>query len=160
MDSALVWFRRDLRFSDHAALYHALRQARRVYCAFVFDRAILDELLAEGATADRRVEFIHAALLEVDEALRSRGGALVARHGFATEEIPRLAAELQVDAVFANGDYEPAAIARDTQVASALAADGRRLLTFKDQVIFEKDEVLSAAGRPYTVFTPYKRAWL
>lgn len=160
MDSALVWFRRDLRFADHAALYHALRQARRVYCAFVFDRAILDALLAEGATADRRVEFIHAALLELDGALRSRGGALVARHGFATEEIPRLAAELQVEAVFANRDYEPAAIARDTQVASALAADGRRLLTFKDQVVFEKDEVVTAAGKPYTVFTPYKNAWL
>ncbi|MCX8114524.1 MAG: DNA photolyase family protein [Burkholderiaceae bacterium] len=160
MDSALVWFRRDLRFADHAALYHALRQARRVYCTFVFDRAILDELLAEGLTADRRVEFIHAALVDLDDALRSRGGALVVRHGFAVEEIPRLAAELQADAVFANHDYEPAAIARDAQVASALAAAGRRLLTFKDQVIFEKDEVLTAAGKPYTVFTPYKNAWL
>jgi deoxyribodipyrimidine photo-lyase len=160
MDSALVWFRRDLRFADHAALYHALRQAGRVYCTFVFDRAILDELLAEGLTADRRVEFIHAALVDLDDALRSRGGALVVRHGFAVEEIPRLAAELQADAVFANHDYEPAAIARDAQVASALSAAGRRLLTFKDQMIFEKDEVLTAAGKPYTVFTPYKNAWL
>jgi deoxyribodipyrimidine photo-lyase len=160
MDSALVWFRRDLRVRDHAALYHALRQARRVYCAFVFDRAILDELLAEGLTADRRVEFIRAALLELDAALRERGGALLVRHGFAADEIPRLAAELQVDAVFANHDYEPAAIERDARVAAALAAVARRLFTFKDQVIFEKDEVLTATGKPYTVFTPYKNAWL
>jgi deoxyribodipyrimidine photo-lyase len=160
MDSALVWFRRDLRLEDHAALYHALRQARRVYCAFVFDRAILDELLAAGLTADRRVEFIHASLQELAAALRSRGGALIVRHGFATEEIPRLAADLQVDAVFANHDYEPAAIARDAQVAEALAAAGQHLLTFKDQVIFEKDEVMTASGTPYTVFTPYKKAWL
>ncbi|GAB4471783.1 MAG: deoxyribodipyrimidine photo-lyase [Burkholderiaceae bacterium] len=160
MDSALVWFRRDLRAYDHAALYHALRQARRVYCAFVFDRAILDPLLAEGLAADRRVEFIRAALVELDAALRDRGGALIVRHGFAADAIPRLAAELQVDAVFANHDYEPAAIARDTRVAAALAAAGRRLLTFKDQVIFEKDEILTATGKPYAVFTPYRNAWL
>jgi deoxyribodipyrimidine photo-lyase len=160
MDSALVWFRRDLRANDHAALYHALRQARRVYCAFVFDRAILDELLDEGLTADRRVAFIHAAVRELDGALRERGGALVVRHGFAADEIPRLAAALRVDAVFANHDYEPASIERDARVAATLAAAGQRLFTFKDQVIFEKDEVLTAAGKPYTVFTPYKNAWL
>ncbi len=160
MDSALVWFRRDLRWRDHAALYHALQQARRVYCAFVFDRAILDELLAEGQTADRRVEFIRAALVELDATLRERGSALIVRHGFAVEEIPRLAAELQVEAVFANHDYEPAAIERDARVAAALAAAGRDLRTFKDQVIFDKDELLTAAGKPYTVFTPYKIAWL
>jgi deoxyribodipyrimidine photo-lyase len=160
MDSALVWFRRDLRANDHAALYHALRQARRVYCAFVFDRAILDELLDEGLTADRRVEFIHAAVVELDGALRERGGALIVRHGFAADEIPRLAAALRVDAVFANHDYEPASIERDARVAATLAAAGQRLLTFKDQVIFEKDEVLTAAGKPYTVFTPYRNAWL
>lgn len=160
MDAALVWFRRDLRVTDQAALYHALKAARRVYCAFIFDRAILDELLAEGIRADRRVAFIHASLIELDSRLRAAGGALIVRHGFAAEEIPRLAAALGVDAVFANRDYEPAAIARDERVARALAADGRALHLFKDQVIFDRDEVLTASGAPFAVFTPYKKAWL
>jgi len=160
MDAALVWFRRDLRRYDQAALYHALRAARHVYCAFVFDRAILDELLAEGLCADRRVEFIHHAVVELAQALRERGGGLIVRHGNAANEIVRLAAELGVDAVFANCDYEPYAIARDKEVDRALNAAGRQLLTFKDHVIFEKDEVLSNAARPFSVFTPYKNAWL
>jgi deoxyribodipyrimidine photo-lyase len=160
MDAALVWFRRDLRLHDHAALHHALRAARRVYCAFVFDRAILDALLAEGLSADRRVEFIHQSIIELAQALAARGSALIVRHGFAADEIVHLADELRVDAVFANHDYEPYAITRDDRVASALAAAGRRLHTFKDLVVFEKDEVLTDAGRPFSVFTPYKNAWL
>jgi deoxyribodipyrimidine photo-lyase len=160
MDSALMWFRRDLRLADNAALHHCLKNARRVYAAFVFDRVILDPLLAEGLTTDRRVEFIHRSLHELDAALRARGGALIVRHGAAADEIVRLAEELRVDAVFANHDYEPYATARDARVAAALAAAGRRLHTFKDQVIFERDELLTGAGRPFSVFTPYRNAWL
>ncbi len=155
--AALVWFRRDLRCDDHAALHRALGDHAQVYCAFVFDRAILDPL----PRADRRVEFILHALGELDAALRERGGALIVRHGFAVEEIPRLAAELGVAAVYAARDYEPAAVARDAAVAEALrrvaSAD---FLDVKDQVIFECDEVLTRAGRPFSVFTPYKNAWL
>ncbi|HET7096231.1 MAG TPA: deoxyribodipyrimidine photo-lyase [Casimicrobiaceae bacterium] len=154
---ALVWFRRDLRDFDHAALYHALRDAREVYCAFVFDREILDPL---PARADRRVEFIRESLVELDAALRSRGGALVVRHDHARTAIPQLAAALRVDAVYANHDYEPAACARDEAVAIELRRQGIALHTFKDQVIFERDEVLTRAGKPFSVFTPYKRAWL
>jgi len=160
MDSALMWFRRDLRLGDNAALHHCLKSARRVYAGFVFDRAILDDLRAEGLRSDRRVDFIHRSLREVDEQLRLRGGALIVRHGLAAEQIVRLADDLRVDAVFANHDYEPYAIERDTTVAAALGKAGRRLHTFKDQVIFERDEVLTGAGRPFSVFTPYKNAWL
>ncbi len=155
-----MWFRRDLRLGDNAALHHCLKSARRVYAAFVFDRAILDDLLAEGLRSDRRVDFIHRSLRELDEQLRSKGGALIVRHGLAAEQIVRLAEELRVDAVFANHDYEPYAIERDTTVAAALGRAGRRLHTFKDQVIFERDEVLTGAGRPFSVFTPYRNAWL
>jgi len=155
-----MWFRRDLRLADNAALHHCLKSARRVYAAFVFDRAILDELLAEGLAADRRVDFIHRSLHELDAELRVHGGALIVRHGVAADEMVRLADELRVDAVFANHDYEPYAIERDAQVAAGLRAAGRRLHTFKDQVIFERDEVLTGAGRPFSVFTPYKNAWL
>jgi len=154
---ALVWFRRDLRDFDHAALYHALRDAREVHCAFVFDREILDAL---PTRADRRVEFIRESLVELDAALRVKGGALIVRHGEAREAIPRLAAELRVDAVYANHDYEPAAIARDDAVAVALGRCGTALRTFKDHVIFERDELLTQAGKPFSVFTPYKNAWL
>lgn len=164
MNAVLVWFRRDLRCVDHAALYHALRQGARVHCAFVFDTEILDAL---PRRADRRVEFILAALAELDRGLaemaRAAGGAgggLVVRHGRADEEIPRLARELGVDAVFTNRDYEPGAIARDHRVAARLAAEGIAFADFKDQVIFERDEVLTQAGQPFSVFTPYRNAWL
>jgi len=157
LDSILVWFRRDLRDDDNAALAEALRRARRVHCVFVFDRDILDAL---PSPADRRVEFIHASVGELACALQARGGGLIVRHGRVGEEVPTLARLLGVDAVFANRDYEPSAKARDAQVAAALAADGIGFESFKDQVIFDGAEVLTQAGRPYTVFTPYRNAWL
>jgi deoxyribodipyrimidine photo-lyase len=156
ISKSLVWFRRDLRNFDHAALHHALAASAQVVCVFVFD----DELLAPLPRDDRRVGFIHASLVELDGALRQLGGALLVRRARAVDALPLLAAELGVDAVFANGDYEPQAIARDAQVASRLEADGRRLFLSKDQVIFEKNEVLTLAGQPFSVFTPYKNAWL
>ncbi|WP_417068632.1 cryptochrome/photolyase family protein [Niveibacterium terrae] len=156
-DSALVWFRRDLRDTDHAALHHALKSHRRVFCAFVFDTAILDELADRG---DRRLSFIHGSIEELNRALRRRGGALIVRHGDAREEIPRLALELGVAAVHANADYEPFALRRDDAVSGALGALGIAFRAWKDQLIFEKDEILSGAGKPYSVFTPYSRAWL
>lgn len=159
-NKSLVWFRRDLRVFDHAALHHALQQSRTVYCVFIFDRNILDPLLASGLKADRRIEFIHASVLELDAELRQLGSALIVRHAKATDDIPRLAAELDVEAVFANHDYEPSAIERDRRVAEALQAAGRKFRTFKDQVVFEKDEVLSQSDRPFSIFTPYKNAWL
>ncbi|MFK3740182.1 cryptochrome/photolyase family protein [Massilia sp. TN1-12] len=154
--NSLVWFRRDLRTDDHAALHHALLSSHRVYCVFVFDTDILDGL----AEDDRRVQFIHASLVELDARLRSMGGYLIVRHGRAADDIPRLAAELDAESVFANHDYEPQAIRRDRAVLDALRRAGRSLQTFKDQVVFERDEVLTKTGGPFSVFTPYKNAWL
>ncbi len=155
--AALVWFRRDLRVDDHAALYHALKRHQRVYCAFVFDSDILDAL---PTRADRRVEFIWLSVIELDAKLREHGGGLSVLHGRAREQIARLAAQLKVDAVYANHDYEPAAIARDEAVAADLAVGGAAFQTFKDQVVFEREEVMTLADTPYSVFTPYKNAWL
>jgi deoxyribodipyrimidine photo-lyase len=152
----LVWFRRDLRVEDHAALHHALRSSDRVACVFVFDT----DLLAGLPRDDRRVQFIHASLGELDARLRAWGAYLIVRHGRAADEIVRLANDLEVESVFANHDYEPAAVARDREVQQRLREAGRSLQTFKDQVIFEKDEVLTQAGGPFSVFTPYKNAWL
>lgn len=158
-DRVLVWFRRDLRSFDHAALHHALASGRQVFCVFIFDKDILDPLLAHGTT-DRRVAFIHASLIELDAELRRHGGGLLVRHARASDALPQMAKELGVDAVFCNHDYEPSAIARDRVVADALAKDGRQFFSYKDQVIFEKDEVLSLSAKPFSVFTPYKNAWL
>ena len=158
--SGLVWFRRDLRPHDHAALYHALRACQRVHAVFVFDRAILDPL----PRADRRVEFIREALVELDDDLRALAGdpgaGLIVLHGLATAEVPALAGRLGVQAVFAAHDDEPGSLERDARVRGALAEVGIALHTCKDHLIFERDEVLNQAGRPYTVFTPYRRAWL
>lgn len=151
-----MWFRRDLRLADNAALFHALRACREVVCGFVFDTAILEGL----PRADRRVEFIRESLAELAQALEARGGSLVVRHGLAEDELPRLAHELGVQAVYANRDDEPAAQARDARVFGALANAGITFHTFKDKAVFERDEVQTQAGQSFSVFTPYKRAWL
>jgi deoxyribodipyrimidine photo-lyase len=109
---------------------------------------------------DRRVHFIRESLVELDAALRARGGGLLIRHGRANEEIPALARQLGVATVYANRDYEPAAKRRDAAVATTLGESGIAFADFKDQAIFDGDEVLTQAGKPFSVFTPYKNAWL
>ncbi len=157
MADALVWFRRDLRLDDNAALGRALAQAERVFCCFVFDTEILDAL---ESRADRRVDFIWQSVRELRENLRGQGGVLIVLHGRAREEVPCLAAALGVDEVVAAEDYEPAAVARDAEVADRLLADGIGFTSVKDTVVFAGSELLTQAGRPFTVFTPYKNAWL
>jgi deoxyribodipyrimidine photo-lyase len=151
MRKALVWLRRDLRATDHAALAAATREAERVWCVFVLDTTILSAL----PRRDRRVEFILAALQQLQPQL-----GLIIRHGDPRSLIPQLAQELGVDVVHANHDDEPAAQARDAHVAQALAAQGRAWHSHKDHVVFERSEVLTGTGKPYTVFTPYKNSWL
>jgi len=154
---ALVWFRRDLRDHDHAALARALDEGGPVYAAFVFDREILDAL---RSPADRRVEFIHGSVAALDARLRARGGGLIVAHERARDAIPRLARELRVAAVHANRDYEPSARDRDAAVEASLAEAGIAFRSHKDQVIFERDEIVTRAGTPFSVFTPYRNAWL
>jgi deoxyribodipyrimidine photo-lyase len=163
LDRALVWLRRDLRVDDHAALYHTLRAARQVWCVFVFDRAILDPLPRQ----DRRVEFIRDSLVGVDAELRALaashgidGAGLIVRHGWAHDEVPALARALGVQAVYASHDDEPEALARDARVRGLLAEQGVALHTSKDHVVFERREVLTLNGGAFSVFTPYKNAWL
>ena len=156
MTEALVWFRRDLRSYDHAALHHALASHGRVHAVFVFDPALLDPL----PRADRRVEFIRHSLAGLDAELRAAGGGLIVRHGNPTVEIPKLARELAVAEVHAATDFEPPAIARDAAVADALRGDGIGWRSWVDQVVFGPDQVRTADGRPFTVFTPYRTAWL
>ncbi len=154
--AALVWFRRDLRLDDHAALGAALAQATAVYCAFVFDTDILAGLPRQ----DRRVSFIWQSLAQLRERLLALGGDLLVRQGSARDEIPRLALELKISRVYAAEDYEPQARERDRAVAESLGRQGGALRLVKDQVIFAGDEVLTQAGRPFRVYTPYRKAWL
>ena len=155
--NALVWFRRDLRDFDHAALYHALKNSSQVHCIFVFDTEILDTL---NNKQDRRVEFIWESVRELKAALQKNGGDLVVKYGKARQIIPEYALQANIHEVYVNHDYEPNAIARDSDVRTQLAKHNVELHSFKDQVIFEKDEVLSLSNKPYSVFTPYKNAHL
>lgn len=153
---SICWFRRDLRDYDHAAFYHALVQSTQVIAVFVFDREILDKLTDR---TDRRVEFIWHSVKELQAALTHRGGGMLIAHDFARRAIPKLAKEFSAQAVFANHDYEPQAKDRDAQVSHALSALGIAFHTYKDQAIFERNEVLAQSGKPFSVFTPYKNAW-
>jgi deoxyribodipyrimidine photo-lyase len=156
----LIWFRRDLRLSDNAAIYHAAKQCETLFCAFVFDDGILSTL----PHADRRVEFICQSLTELDADLRraaaSPEAGLITRRGLPQDIIPALAHELGASAVFCNDDDEPTALARDAQVARSLRAASRLLLRYKDHCIFDRDEVLTQSLSPFSVFTPYKNTWL
>ena len=158
--TGLIWFRRDLRTDDNAALCTALVQCRQVFCVFVFDTDILDGL----PKADRRVEFIRESLTGLDGDLRALSGnpaaGLVVRHGRAVLDVVSLARELHVEAVFAAHDYEPTTQARDAKVRGALADAGISFHVCKDQVVFEGREILTKTGTVYGVFTPYKNAWL
>lgn len=154
---SLVWFRRDLRDYDHAALYHALKTSEQVYCVFVFDTAILSHL---HNNEDRRVEFIWKSIQELKLAFEQKGSDLIVEHGNAVDIIPKLAYQLNVDAVFVNHDYEPDAVHRDQQVATQLESNRIAFHHFKDQVLFEKNEILNLSNKPYLVFTPYRNAVL
>lgn len=174
---SLLWFRRDLRVDDHAALVAAVNAAKRdggqVFACFIFDRGILDPL----DRADRRVCFIRDSLAELQgawqnlaigrapspskkgHAVRQSGVRLIFLQGDPVTLLPSLAARLGVATVFASRDYEPEAKARDAAVGKRLQKDGRRLELVKDQVVFESPEVLTGDGRPFSVFTPYRNAW-
>ena len=152
----VVWFRRDLRFHDNAALYHALKEDRPVVTIFIFDRNILDEL---EDRSDRRVEFIYSALQKIQEQLLRFDSTLDVRYGFPNEIWKQLVKDYSIEKVFTNNDYEPYAKKRDEEIKGLLNANSIPFHSYKDQVIFEKNEVLKDDGKPYTVFTPYSRKW-
>lgn len=153
---ALVWLRRDLRTYDHHAWSVASQKASKVQPIFIIDDSIVGSLDSN----DRRISFIQGCLDEVQQELETRGGRLWVQRGDPKVLIPKMAQQLKIDAVFTNHDYEPYAKLRDEQVSQALAKMGVQFFSFKDQVIFEKREILSGGGTPYRVFTPYSRAWL
>src|SRR4030095_6832025 len=154
----IFWFRRDLRLHDNAGLYYALKENNPVVPVFIFDRNMLDELLPEQRI-DRRVEFIYRALQEMQGELDMLKTTLDVRYGFPAEIFNDLLADYRVQKVFTNHDYEPYASARDNEIKELLHNSGVQFHTFRDQVIFERDEIVKDDGNPYTVFTPYSKKW-
>jgi deoxyribodipyrimidine photo-lyase len=154
---SLFWFRRDLRLDDNAGLYHALQGPYPVLPVFIFDRLILDDL---DDRRDARVEFIHRAVADLRHRLQTLGSPILVRQGEPLKVFEEILTEYKVASVYTNRDYEPYAVERDGAVEKLLASRHIPFRTFKDHVIFEKDEILKKDGRPYTVFTPYSRRWL
>lgn len=153
----VCWLRRDLRLHDQAALYHALKSPYPVQLLFIFDINILSKL---NDRTDARVNFIHQHLHRMKRQLQTQGADLWVEHGAPEAVWEKLLQNHTIREVHTNHDYEPYALQRDETVSRLLASRGVKFYTWKDQVIFEKDEVLSATGKPYTIYTPYSRAWL
>ncbi len=152
----ICWLRRDLRLNDQAALYHALMSNYPVLPIFIFDPEILDNLPDRD---DKRIAFIHHQLKKLNVELNSHGSTLLVMHDLVIPAFEKLNEQFNIKEVYTNHDYEPYAIDRDFKVRNFLTEKGISFHTFKDQVIFEKSDIMKSDGTPYTVFTPFSRRW-
>src|SRR5690242_9610577 len=152
----VFWFRRDLRFNDNTALYHALTGKFPVLAVFLFDKTILNQL---DDKKDKRVSFIYKTLAQINAELQEHHSSLYVLHDTPVKAFEKICSDFDVKEVFTNHDYEPYAIERDAEIKSFL--EGKNILfhTYKDQVIFERSEVMKPNGQPYTIFTPYSKTW-
>jgi deoxyribodipyrimidine photo-lyase len=153
---AIFWFRRDLRIEDNTALAEALDKDIPVLPIFIYDRLILNEL----SENDARVNFIHQTILKIKNTLKGHGSDILCLDGEPATIWKELISKFNIAAVYTNRDYEPYAIGRDKEIAQLLAKKDIPFFSFKDQVIFEKSEIVKNDEEPYTVFTPYKNKWL
>lgn len=152
----VFWFRRDLRLRDNTALHAALMAGLPVVPLFIYDTDILSRLEDRD---DKRVQFIHRSLEEMNEELKSLKSSLQVRHGKPLDVWKSLIQEFDIDTVYLNRDYEPYAIERDEAVRKLLKKAGVSFVSKKDQVIFDHDDVTKDDGKPYTVYTPYAKKW-
>jgi deoxyribodipyrimidine photo-lyase len=152
----LFWFRRDLRIADNTALFHALMAGIPVLPIFIFDKNILDKLADKK---DKRVQFIHSTLTSIQQELQSIGCGLEVIYATPQEAFEQLMKQYNIAEVYANHDYELYGIKRDEQIQALLKKNNIPFHTYKDQVVFEKSEVVKDDGKPYTIFTPYSRKW-
>lgn len=153
---AIFWFRRDLRLDDNNGLYNALKSGLPVLPVFIFDTEILNSLTDKK---DARVSFIHQSLSSLNDELIKYNSSMLIFHGSPLDAFKKLTEDFKITHVYANHDYEPYAINRDKTIAEFLQYKNIKFSTFKDQVIFEKDEVLKPDRTPYTIFTPYSKVW-
>jgi deoxyribodipyrimidine photo-lyase len=152
----IIWFRRDLRAEDNTALHKASVSGLPILPVFIFDTQILDKL---EKPRDLRVQFIHETLVSLDKVFRKLGSGIHFFHSSPNQAFKSLIEFYDIETVFANHDYEPYALERDSTIAEFLSLHSIKFQSFKDQVIFEKLEVTKDDGSPYTVFTPYSRKW-
>lgn len=152
----IFWFRRDLRVDDNCGLYHALQENERVLPVFIFDSDILNDL---DSRYDPRIEFIYRQIQYLKQYLEQLGTSIMVMHGSPLALFRSLLNSLPVKNLYFNHDYEPAAIERDQQIKQLFEEHDARVYSFKDQVIFEKNDILKKDGKPYTVFTPYRKRW-
>lgn len=150
------WFRRDLRFEDNHSLFQALHSGKKVLPVFIFDKHILNKLENKQ---DARVQFIHDRLSFLKKELKALGSDLLVFYGVPEEIWPQIAQAYGLESVYTNEDYEPYARERDQSVEALLKPLGVSFKTWKDQVLFAKDDVLKDNGSPYTVYTPYSKKW-
>ena len=155
MENVYFWFRRDLRLKDNVGLMNATNSGKKVQCVFIFDTNILDQLPED----DARVTFIHDQLSSIDKALKEIGSSLLVRKGKPVEVWKELLTDKTFSGIYVNRDYEPYARERDKQVYKYCEVNGISYCSFKDQVIFERKEVVKDDGKPYTVYTPFKKKW-
>lgn len=155
MKTTVFWHRRDLRISDNAGLYHALKNSEKVIPIFIFDSEILTKLPKN----DQRVLFIHQEISALKQAYQDLGGDLQVYYGNPIELIPAILTEAKAENLYTNRDYEPYALTRDKQIYEQFHTKNIAFKGYKDHVIFEKNEVLKADQTPYTVFTPYMKQW-
>jgi deoxyribodipyrimidine photo-lyase len=152
----IFWFRRDLRLDDNVGLYEALKGELPVLPIFIFDSEILDRLPKD----DARVTFIHETLQNMRNSLQDEySSSIGVFHGKPIDIYKTLHQEYNINTVFTNHDYEPYANERDEKVKTFLNKNNIEFKTYKDQVIFEKNEVVKKDGDPYVVYTPYMRTW-
>jgi len=153
---SIFWFRRDLRLHDNTALFHALSENASVLPIFIFDTSILSQLEDKN---DRRVDFIHQTLEHIQHTLLGFGSSLRVLHNSPVLAFQTLIKEFRLKSVYCNHDYEPYARQRDADIRNFLESQGIQFKTYKDQCIFEKNEIVKDNGEPYTVFTPYSKKW-
>ncbi|MGB1449857.1 MAG: cryptochrome/photolyase family protein [Flavobacteriaceae bacterium] len=152
----VFWFRRDLRIDDNAGLYHALNSGNKVLPIFIFDTEIIHKLPSK----DARIEMIHAALGDITDAMKRNRCNVGMYLGQPKAVFESLLKRFSITKVVTNHDYEPYAKDRDQAIHDLLAQNGIQFETYKDQVIFEKSEVVKDDGSPYKVYTPYSRKWI
>lgn len=153
----IFWFRRDLRLFDNAGLTAALKSENTVIPIFIFDKTILDCLEEKK---DARVQFIHQELSKIKSDLQKKGSDIDIRYGKPLDIWNELIREYSIGEVYTNRDYEPYSRQRDTEVQKLLSAHNISWNEFKDQVIFDRGEVLKDDGDPYVVFTPFGKKWM
>ena len=153
---SIFWFRRDLRLHDNVALFNALKSGKKVLPIFIFDISILEKLPKN----DARVSFIIKELRSMNEHLKSFDASIDIYHGKPIEVFESLIKKHPIASVFTNHDYEPYAIKRDQEIKELLTSENINFNSFKDQVIFEKNEITKKDGNPYVVYTPYSKKWI